>query len=137
MHFIFDLIAKILRGKLYGEAVVLWGDGHQQRELVYIDDFVTLATELPNRSVADTINIGAGEEFTIRHFARLICDKVDYDFDAIRFDTTRYVGARSKCLVVKKLRRLVPDLHLTPLDTGIQSTIDWFMTHKERLMPEP
>src|SRR5439155_13507909 len=31
MHFIFDLIRKILRGKRYGEPVVLWGDGHQSR----------------------------------------------------------------------------------------------------------
>jgi GDP-L-fucose synthase len=34
MHFIFDLIRKILRGKLLGEPVVLWGDGRQSRELV-------------------------------------------------------------------------------------------------------
>src|SRR6185436_13243299 len=40
MHFIFDLIRKILRGKIYGEKVVLWGDGHQKRELIFIDDFV-------------------------------------------------------------------------------------------------
>src|SRR6476660_1004991 len=42
MHFIFDLIRKIIRGKEYGEQVVLWGDGNQRRELVYIDDFIQI-----------------------------------------------------------------------------------------------
>ena len=46
MHFIFDLIRKILRGKMHGEPVVLWGDGHQTRELVYVEDFVSLALRL-------------------------------------------------------------------------------------------
>src|SRR5262249_14964774 len=39
MHFIYDLIRKIVHGKLYGKEVVLWGDGYQRRELIHIDDF--------------------------------------------------------------------------------------------------
>ena len=134
MHFIFDLIRKILRGKLHGEPVVLWGDGHQTRELVYVDDFVRLALELDAAQENELINIGAGEEFSIRHFARLICEQVGYDFPAIQFDTSRYVGARSKCLSIRKLRRLVPDLQFTPLETGLARTIAWFQTEGRRLL---
>ena len=43
MHFIFDLVRKILAAKAGGPPAVLWGDGHQRRELVYIDDFVDTA----------------------------------------------------------------------------------------------
>ena len=134
MHFIFDLIRKILRGKLHGEPVVLWGDGHQTRELVYVRDFVTLALELDRIRENDLINIGAGEEFSIRHFARLICEQVGYDFEAIRFDTSRYVGARSKCLSIRKLRQLVPGVQFTPLETGLASTIQWFQTEGRKLL---
>ena len=73
MHFVFDLMCKILRGKLYGEPVSLWGDGHQKRELVYLDDFVTTAIHLANSQDNDLINIGAGEEHSIREFAKEIC----------------------------------------------------------------
>lgn len=125
MHFIFDLIRKILRGKLYDEPVVLWGDGFQSRELVYVDDFARIALGLADHVTNEVVNIGAGEEFPIRHFARLICDHVGYDFNAIRFDTGRYVGARSKCLSVQKLRRLLPEHRLTPLTEGLAATIDW------------
>ncbi len=126
MHFIFDLIRKILRGKLYDAPVVLWGDGYQSRELVFVNDFVALMVHLAETCDNDLINIGAGEEFTIRHFAQLICTQVGYNAEAIQFDTTRYVGAKSKCLVVDKLHRYLPDLQLTPLSVGLASTIDWF-----------
>jgi len=134
MHFIFDLIRKILRGKLHGEPVILWGDGHQRRELVYIDDFVALTLELDASRENDLVNIGAGQEFSIRHFARLICEQVGYDFNAIQFDASRYVGARSKCLSIHKLRQLVPGVQFTPLETGIARTIQWFQTQGRKLL---
>lgn len=135
MHFIFDLIRKILRGKLYGEQVVLWGDGEQCRELVLVEDFARIALQLANTADNELVNIGAGEEYSIRHFARLICERVGYDFSRIAFDTSRYVGARSKCLVVQKLRRLVGELSLTPLEQGLDITIDWFLSQLPLLAP--
>lgn len=127
MHFIFDLIRKIIRGKKYGEEVVLWGDGYQQRELVYVNDFVNIAIRLAENHENDIFNIGAGEEFTIRHFTDLICKKIGYDVDKIKFDTDRYVGARSKCLGVQKLRQVLPGYAMTPLDVGLGKTIEWFL----------
>lgn len=132
MHFIFDLIRKILRGKFYGEPVVLWGDGYQKRELVYVKDFVRIMLLLADKSENDFINIGAGEEFTIRHFAQLICDIVEYDFGTIQFDAMRYVGAKSKCLDTAKLKRLLPDLALTPLKTGLSETIEWVKSQQDK-----
>lgn len=135
MHFIFDLARKILRGKLYGEPVVLWGDGHQRRELVYIDDFVAAAVHLADRVDNEIVNIGAGEEFSIRHFAQLICNEVGFDFDQIEFDTTRYVGARSKCLQIEKWRRLMPDFAPTPLAAGLARAIDWMNRERDAILP--
>lgn len=135
MHFIFDLIRKIIRGKLYGEPVVLWGDGYQSRELVFIDDFVKIAIQLAATLDNELVNIGAGEEFTIRHFAKLICEEVGYDFNAIHFDPGRYVGAKSKCLATAKLKQYLPDLTLTPLEVGLTRTIEWFQAEQEKLLP--
>ncbi|GBF81576.1 NAD-dependent epimerase/dehydratase family protein [Aphanothece sacrum] len=135
MHFIFDLIRKIIRGKLYGEPVILWGDGTQSRELVFVDDFAKIAIQLAQTVDNDLINIGAGEEFPIRHFAKLICEQVGYDFNQIQFDTSRYVGAKSKCLVVNKLKESLPNLDLTPLELGLTKTIVWFWQEQEKLVP--
>ena len=135
MHFIFDLIRKILRGHYYGEPVVLWGDGHQRRELVYIDDFVDTVIRLDERVENDTVNVGAPDDASIRDFARIVCEEVGYPFERIQWDTDRYVGARSKSLDVGKLHGLVPDTLSTPLRDGIARTIAWFISERDKLIP--
>jgi GDP-L-fucose synthase len=137
MHFIFDLIRKILRDKLYDEPVVLWGDGQQKRELIHVEDFSRLLVGLARHRENELINIGAGEEHTIGRFAEMICRIVGYDVSRIGFDTTRYVGARSKCLDISRLRALVPALQLTPLERGLEQTIRWFECHRQSLLPAP
>jgi GDP-L-fucose synthase len=134
MHFIFDLIRKIIRGKIHGDPVVLWGDGKQRRELVHVNDFITIMLRLSETANNEIINVGAGEEFSIRHFAALICEHVGYDFKGIQFDTSRYVGSQSKCLSVEKLKGRIPDLELTPLNEGLRATIDWFWTERDKLI---
>lgn len=129
MHFIFDLIRKIIRGKEYGEAVVLWGDGNQRREIILVDDFVQILCTLSDQYENAIFNIGAGEEFTIRHFAELICTIIGFDPENIHYDVTRYVGATSKCLSIDKARSAVP-YHLTPLQQGLTQTIQWFYDTK-------
>jgi GDP-L-fucose synthase len=126
MHFIFDLIRKIIRAKATGDAVALWGDGHQKRELVYLDDFVGCVVELAPICNNELINVGAGEEFTIRQFAEKICSEVGYDAKRIEYDESRYVGVRSKRLSIETLDRLLPRRQMTPLDAGLKRTIEWF-----------
>jgi GDP-L-fucose synthase len=127
MHFIFDLIRKILLARNTGTTAVLWGDGHQRRELVYVDDFVQAAARLAESASFQVINIGAGEEYSIREFARIICELTGYEFERIQFDTTKYVGAKSKCLSVKRLLGQLPEFERTPLREGLARTIRWFL----------
>jgi GDP-L-fucose synthase len=130
MHFIFDLIRKIIRGKEFGEPVVLWGDGYQKRELVLVDDFVRILWQLTEKFDNEIFNIGAGEEHSIRTFAENICKVVGYPLENIQYDTSRYVGARSKCLNVEKIREAISDFSLQPLDVGLKKTIEWFYQAK-------
>jgi len=126
MHFIFDLIRKIIRGKEYGESVVLWGNGYQKRELVFVDDFVKILWSIAGRFNNEIFNIGAGEEFSIKFFADLICDVVGYDSTLIIYDTSRYTGAESKCLNIEKIQKVVDDYSLISLNSGVAETIRWF-----------
>jgi GDP-L-fucose synthase len=134
MHFIFDLIRKILRAGRGGPPPVLWGDGHQRRELVYIYDFVHAAARLAGSVDDALINIGAGEEFSIHDFARMICELTGYDPDEIQYDTTKYVGVKSKCLSNAALRRHMPDIAMTPLRVGLARTIEWFQDNLDLLL---
>ncbi len=131
LHFIFDLIRKILRGKYYGEPVVLWGDGEQTRELIYLDDFIHSLLALSERGESDIVNIGTGDARSIKSFAQKICEIVKYPFEDIQFDQSKYVGARSKFLNIERLKLHSPSLRFTELDEGLSRTIDWF----EQYMP--
>ena len=126
MHFIFDLIRKILNGKHESESVNLWGDGTQRRELVYIDDFVENIYDLFFSENNNIINIGAGIDFSIKEFASKICNQVNYDYNKIFFDTTKYVGAKSKVLNIDKLINLKPNYKPVNIDKGLELTINWF-----------
>ncbi len=139
-HFIFDLIHKIVRGKEFGEPVVLWGDGNQKRELVYLPDFVDILVRLSGSVKNDIVNIGAGEEHSIRYFANVICEVVGFPPERIEYDRERYVGGLSKCLSVRKLRSLLGDYPLTGLKDGIAKTVAWFYETPEaqrELPPTP
>jgi GDP-L-fucose synthase len=134
MHFIFDLIRKILAAKLHGTPAVLWGDGHQKREVVFVDDFIEAMLQLVATCDNELVNIGAGEEYSIRQFAERICALVDYDPNLIQYDTSRYVGARSKFLILDKLQTLMPTFRATDLEVGLKRTIDWFLANQDRLL---
>jgi len=129
LHFIFDLARKIVRGKKYGEKVTLWGDGYQSRELVHVNDAINAMVALSSHE-NDIINLGEGNEHTIREFAQIISDHVEYDSSLIEYDTSKYVGAKSKVLNVDKMKRMLPGFKPTPIKEGIVEMVDW-MANRE------
>lgn len=132
LHFIFDLVRKILQGHMHGDPVVLWGDGNQKRELVHIGDFVKTMLDLVATQKNTTFNIGAGEEHTIASFAQKICTIVGFPYEKIQYDTSRYVGAKSKVLLIKKLLAVYPQYKLRSLDEGLSEIVAWFYSYLQQ-----
>lgn len=125
-HFIFDLTRKIVRGREYGEPVVLWGDGSQVRELIYVDDAIRLIDLATDHVPNDLLNLGSGTGHTIREYAEAICARVGYDPAAIQYDTSAYVGVLSKVFDTSKIRARFPDFAFTDVRTGIAAVVDDF-----------
>ena len=136
LHFIFDLIRKILDGKEKGLPVVLWGDGHQKRELIHVEDFIDALLYLSDHLSNEIVNVGSGVERSIRDFAMSICDAADFPFDKIEFDESRHVGARSKVLNIEKLKGLYPRFQSRPLEEGIAETVAWFADVRKQQLSE-
>lgn len=133
MHFIFDLVRKILEGKYKGKPVQLWGDGTQKRELIHVNDFVGATLSLTETTHNEIVNIGGGVEYSIAHYAHAISQIAEYDAALIQYDTTKYVGARSKVLEIGKLRRLLPTFRHTDLDAGLREVVTWYRKEGLRL----
>jgi len=125
-HFIFDLVKKIYRGKHYNEDVVLWGNGLQRRELIYVEDAVDIILKLLNLD-NKIINLGTGNDNTIKEFAKYICNSFSYNPDKIIYDESKYTGAKRKILCVQKLLSLVrEEFKFTSLEEGINSIIEYY-----------
>ena len=122
-HFIFDLIRKIVNAKQTGEDVTLWGNGYQRRELIYIDD----AVEIIKRALTwnlQVCNLSSGQDYSIREYAQIICNIVDYDFNNIKFDTNQFVGSLSK----KMINTHLSDFQFTTLEDGLRKTIEYYVS---------
>lgn len=127
-HFIFDLIKKIVTAKRDNSIVELWGDGYQKRELVHVDDFIKIilnTLHLEN----EILNVGSGIDYSIMHYANIICDLVNYPKDKILYNKNKFVGVRRKVLSINKLMSKMPEtFKFTDIEEGINKSIKYFET---------
>ncbi len=132
MHFIFDLIRKIILGKKYGRKVELWGNGNQKREIIHVKNFIETIFLLLNKK-NEIINIGSKKEYSIKEFAKIISKIVDYDHKNIFYNKKKYVGSKNKKLDISKVKRLVKNYEkkLINEEAGIKEVIDWFLEKKK------
>jgi GDP-L-fucose synthase len=106
--------------------LVVWGTGTPRRELLHVDDCASACLYLLQKyDSPEIINVGSGEDVTIRELAELICDVVGFDGE-LAWDKTKPDGTPRKLLDVSKLRALgwKPAI---PLRDGIARTYDWFL----------
>jgi GDP-L-fucose synthase len=116
-HVLPALIRKTAEAKANGSSeLVVWGTGTPKREFLYVDDLAEACLLLLNlddttydgmlcEDVAPLINIGTGEDVTIRELAELVAKVIGFD-GKIVFDSTKPDGAPRKLMDVTKMNRL-------------------------------
>lgn len=125
-HVLPALLRKYHEAKVQNsEEVVLWGTGEARREFLFVEDFAEACETLMRRyDVQGLINVGTGEDITIRELAVMIADVVGYTGKTV-FDTSMPDGMPRKLLDVSKLRALGYSAR-TSLREGIQRTYAWY-----------
>jgi GDP-L-fucose synthase len=104
--------------------VVVWGSGSPFREFLFVDDLADACLFLMETyNENETINIGTGEEISIRGLAELIKGIVGFDGELL-FDASKPDGTPRKLLDVSKLNTLGWK-HQTSLTEGINKTLSW------------
>lgn len=126
-HVIAALIRKFIEAKNKNlEKVTLWGDGSPTREFLFVEDAaeaIILATEKYNSS--DPVNIGSGQEISIKDLANLIKKIVGYDGEII-WDKTKPNGQPRRCLNTEKAKKEFGFEAKTNLEEGIKKTVEWY-----------
>jgi len=108
------------------KSVVLWGTGQPKREFLHVDDLAdALLFLMKNYSGSEIINIGVGEDISIKELAHLMKDIVGFE-GKIEFDKTRPDGMPRKLLDVSKINRLGWKAK-TDLKDGIKETYAWYL----------
>lgn len=133
LHFVYDLARKIVRASQGGEPVVLWGDGHQRRELVHVDDVIADVLGLADRVDDEVLNLGAGEDFSIREIATELCAIAGHDFGEVRFDPQAMVGAKEKVLSTARADLLLGSRPRKPLREGLEEVVAWTRANLDAL----
>ncbi|MDO8938926.1 MAG: GDP-L-fucose synthase [Methylicorpusculum sp.] len=107
------------------ESVVIWGTGTPMREFLYVDDMADASVYLmENYSDLEIVNVGTGQDVTIRELAETIQKVVGFA-GKLEFDTTKPDGTMRKLLDVSKLSAEGWQAKV-PLEQGITKLYDWY-----------
>ena len=108
------------------DRVVLWGDGSARREFLHVDDLADACfTAMRYYNEPEPINVGTGEDITIKELSNIISSVVGFGGD-VEWDTTKPNGTPRKVLDVSKIKSLGWEPKI-PLSVGIDSTYYWYI----------
>lgn len=128
-HVLPALIRRFHEAKLAGApSVTCWGDGSPMREFLHADDLASACVFMLENYDGDVaLNVGTGEDITIRELTEIIAEVIGYQGE-ILWDTEKPNGTPRKLLDVSKLKGLgwAPRLELRE---GIASTYEWYLAN--------
>jgi GDP-L-fucose synthase len=132
-HVLPALIRKFHEAREAGSpSVEIWGTGTPRREFLHVDDLADAALFLMEHyDSPEIINVGVGEDISIRELAELVGRVVDCRGE-LAFDTSKPDGTPRKLLDVGRLSSLGWKAK-TGLEEGVQRTYEWFLEHLGRL----
>ncbi len=128
-HVLPALIRKFHEAKVnHRPYVEIWGTGTPRREFLHVDDLAGACVFLMQHyNDSQFVNVGVGEDISIKELALLIQDIVGYQGE-LRFDTSKPDGTPRKLLDVSRLHALGWKARI-PLREGIRQTYQWFLEH--------
>lgn len=126
-HVLPALIRKFHEAKVNGSEVVeVWGTGTPLREFIYVDDMAAACVFLmENYDGGQHVNIGTGEEVSIRQLAETVKEVVGFEGELV-FNTDMPDGTPRKLTTVDKLHGL-GFMHKISLNDGIRMAYEWFL----------
>lgn len=129
-HVVPALLRKAHEAKLAGApALVVWGSGNVLREFLHVDDLADALLFLAKTYTGEyPVNVGTGEELTIRELAELVCETVGFR-GQLTFDASKPDGTPRKLLDVGRLHAMGWH-HKIDLRHGLAQTYDWYLAQQ-------
>jgi GDP-L-fucose synthase len=130
-HVLPALIRRFHEAKVrHDPSVVIWGTGAPRREFLHVDDLAdALVFMLKTYDDERIVNVGWGQDMTIRELAELVQSVTGYQ-GSLEFDSSKPDGTPRKLLDVSRLSELGWRPRI-PLKEGIEGTYSWFQAHAQ------
>lgn len=129
-HVLPALMRKFHEAKINGQKFVeIWGSGTPKREFLFVDDLAEACVFVMNKKEAKgLINVGVGEDLTIKELAQLIQKTVGFAGE-LKFDSSKPDGTMRKCMDVSKINNLGWKAKVS-LEDGIAKVYEWYLKNK-------
>lgn len=129
-HVIPAMIRKFIEAGARGEReVVLWGDGTPTREFLYVEDAAEgIVTAAEKYEKGEPVNLGRGEEISIRDLATLIKQATGFEGEIV-WDPAKPNGQPRRMLDVERAANEFGFRAGTSFPAGLAKTIEWYRTH--------
>lgn len=118
--------------------VIVWGSGSPRREFLHVDDMALASIfvmelskgeyDLNTQMTMSHVNVGSGEEFSIRQLVRLVAETVGFKGE-VTFDESKPDGAPRKLLNVERLSKMGWSYSIN-LQDGLRETYKWFLQNQ-------
>jgi GDP-L-fucose synthase len=131
-HVLSSLVKRFIDAKQDGSAyVTLWGTGNARREFLHVSDLVrAILYFFENHEEPEFINIGPGNDISIKELAYTIAEKINYAGE-IRWDTSKPDGMMRKCMDVSKMKSYGFETSIS-LSKGIDEVINSYQDQKTK-----
>jgi GDP-L-fucose synthase len=129
-HMIPAMIHRAHLSKQNSEKMVIWGDGSPLRQVIYSEDLARLIMwSLDNWKSDEPFMAINKQEHSILEIAKIICNKLDIDFNNIIFDNTKPMGQYRK----PAISNVPENFEFTDLSDGIEKTVKWFQENYKNI----
>lgn len=130
-HVIPALIRKCLEAKAVGaEFIDVWGTGSAYREFLYVEDCAkAIVLAMEKYDGADPVNIGTGDEISMRDLVSVIKEVVGYE-GSIKWDPSKPDGQPRRRLDTTRATERFGFTASTSLKDGLRKTIEWYTNNK-------
>ncbi len=131
------IAALIRRAVERHDPLVVWGDGHDLKDFLYIDDFVDgLLQSFICSNKFDVFNIASGQPVTIREVLSEILASADYGNASVEYDATKPTMIPRRMINIDRIRERCNWSPKVPLSEGIKRTVEWYKTEYRHSSPE-
>ena len=115
---------------------IVWGDGSDLKEFLYIEDFINTLVNIFSSDEKGPINISANQPVTIREVIGEILKAANFTNANVKFDESKPTMIPKRLISNDKMLKVYPSFFATPISEGIHKTVNWYKNVYNKQSPE-